>query len=110
MSTKLPQVSAGAVYAAELPGGSIDLDSVAWFRWLEREATRSFSYPLFDARCGYIRSFLTVRKERRKRGGWYWSVYGRAGGRLRKVYLGQSQALTAAYLAEVASKWLRDER
>jgi hypothetical protein len=108
MSTKLPRVSAGAVYAAELPGGSIGLDSVAWFKWLEREATKSFSYPLFDRRCGYITGFLTVRKERRQRGGVYWSVYRRAGGRLRKVYLGQSNAVTAAHLAEVASKWLEE--
>lgn len=108
MSAKLPRVSAGAVYAAELPGGSIDVDSVAWFRWLEREATRSFSYPLFDRRCGYIRGFMTVRKERRERGGQYWSAYRRAGGRLRKVYLGQSNAVTAAHLAEVAGKWLEE--
>ena len=108
MSTKRPRVSAGAVYAADLPGGSIDVDSEAWFSWLESEATRSFSYPLFDVRCGYIRGFLTVRKERRARGGWYWSAYRRAGGRLRKVYLGQSLALTAAHLAEVARRWLEE--
>jgi hypothetical protein len=81
---------------------------VAWFRWLESPLTRSFSYPLFDPRCGYIIGFLTVRKERRQRGGQYWSVYRRARGRLRKEYLGHSDTLTAAYLAEVASRWLEE--
>jgi hypothetical protein len=108
MSTKTPRVSEAAVYAPELPGGRIRLDSVAWFGWLEQETTRSFSYPLFDARCGYIIGFMTVRKEVRRRGGQYWSVYRRQGQRLRKIYLGQSERVTRARLAEVAESLLRE--
>jgi hypothetical protein len=93
MSTKTPRVSEAAVYAPELPDGRIQLDSPAWFNWLEQEATRSFSYPLFDARCGYIIGFMTVRKEARQRGGQYWSVYRRQGQRVCKIYLGQSERL-----------------
>jgi hypothetical protein len=69
MSSKTPRVSEAALYAPSLGATSIRLDSPAWFSWLEQESTRCFSYPLFDARCGYIIGFLTVRKEARQRGG-----------------------------------------
>jgi hypothetical protein len=84
------------------------LDSAAWFSWLEQDATRSFSYPIFDRRCGYIIGFLTVRKEARQRGGRYWSVYRHQGGRVWKRYLGQSGSVTAARLEELAGNWLRE--
>ena len=106
MSTKTPRVSEAAVYAPDLPDGRIRLDSEAWFEWLEQEETRSFSYPLFDARCGYIIGFMTVRKEARRRGGQYWSVYRRQGRGMRKIYLGQSGRVTGARLAEVADSLL----
>jgi hypothetical protein len=102
MSTKTPTVSEAAVYAPDLPDGRIRLDTVAWFTWLERPTTTSFSYPLFDPRCGYIRGYMTVRKEARQRGGSYWSVYRRSGGRLRKIYLGRSASVTGAHLEEIA--------
>ena len=108
MSTKTPRVSEGALYAPGLPGGSIGLDSAAWFNWLEQEATRSFSYPLFDRQCGYIIGFMTVRKEVRQRGGHYWSVYRRQAGGVKKIYLGQSGSLTAARLEQVARSLLRE--
>jgi hypothetical protein len=108
MRTKTPRVSAGAIYAPELPGGSIRLDSAAWFNWLEQDVTRSFSYPLFDRKCGYIIGFMTVRKEARRRGGQYWSVYRRQGRRVQKLYLGQSGNVTAACLEEAAGNLLME--
>jgi hypothetical protein len=102
MSTKTPTVSEAAVYAPDLPDGGIRLDTVAWFAWLESPMTRSFSYPLFDPQCGYIRGYMTVRKETRQRGGSYWSVYRRGGGRLRKIYLGRSANVTGTHLEEIA--------
>ena len=45
------------------------------------------------------------RKERRQRGGVYWSGYRRQGRRLRKHYLGRSAELTQARLAQVAALW-----
>src|SRR6266487_2362503 len=72
MSRNPARVSEGALYAPNLLDGSIELDSAAWFSWLEQAATRSFSYPLFDARCGYIIGCMTVRKEARERGEWCW--------------------------------------
>jgi LuxR family transcriptional regulator, maltose regulon positive regulatory protein len=100
-------VSEAAVYASDLPGRGIRLDSAAWFSGLEHPAPRSFSYPIFDPQCGYIIGFLTVRKEARQRGGRYWVGYRRQGGRMWKRYLGQSDGVTAARLEELAGSWLR---
>ena len=104
MSTKPPRVAGGRLYDPAAPGSSLRLDSPRWFAWLEAETTRRFSYPLFDRSCGYIVGFMTVRKERRQRGGTYWSVFRREGKRVRKLYLGGSQSLTQARLAAVAER------
>lgn len=98
------------VYGAGLPSAGLRLDRAAWFAWLEAPSTTSFSYPLFDRRCGYIIGFMTVRKERRQRGGVYWSVYRRQGRRLRKIYLGASLRLTQARLEAVAMTLLDEGR
>ncbi|MBC8075869.1 MAG: hypothetical protein H7Y32_07330 [Chloroflexales bacterium] len=90
------------------PEQVIRLDSAAWFAWLEAPSTTRFAYPVFDPRCGYIVGTMTVRKERRKRGGWYWSVYRRAGGRLHKQYLGRSATVTQARLAAIAAGLLAE--
>ena len=95
MRTKTPTVSEGAVYAPDLPGGTIRLDTPAWFSWLEAPTTTSFAYPLFDG-------FMTVRKDRRQRGSAYWSVFRRAGGGMRRVYIGRSVAVTGARLQAIA--------
>lgn len=81
-----------------LPGNveaHVPLDTPAWFAWLADEHVRSFRY------CHPL-GILTVRKERRARGAWYWSAYRRVDGRLRKQYLGRSSELTAARLEDAA--------
>jgi hypothetical protein len=110
MSRNTPRVSEAALYAPDLPDGRIRLDSAAWFAWLEQHSSSSFSYPLFDPACGYIIGFMTVRKEGRRRGGRYWTVYRRQGRRLRKIYLGPSAHVTAVRLAEVAERLVREGR
>jgi hypothetical protein len=87
------------VYGAGLPSAGVQLDRPAWFTWLEALTTSSFSYPLFDRRCGYIIGFMTVQKERRQRGC-----------RLRKIYLGVSQRLTQARLDVVAMTLIDEGR
>lgn len=104
-----PAVVAGVwVYGAELPSNGLRLDSPGWKAWLEEATTHSFSYPLFDRRCGYSIGFMTVRKERRQRGGTYWTAYRRQGRRLRKIYLGTSSAITQARLEAVAARLLAE--
>ncbi|NWF79440.1 MAG: hypothetical protein HXY37_05245, partial [Chloroflexi bacterium] len=73
----------------------IPLDTPAWYAWLASEQARSFRY------CHPL-GVLTVRKERRARGAWYWSAYRRVDGHLRKQYLGRSSELTAARLEAAA--------
>ena len=83
---------------------SIPLDSPQWFAWLEAPENDGFSYALHNHAKGYIDGFMTVRKERRQRGGVYWSAYRRQGRRLRKIYLGPSASVTKARLSEVAAR------
>lgn len=82
---------------------TIHLDSPQWFAWLEAPENDAFSYALHNHAKGYIDGFMTVRKERRQRGGAYWSAYRRQGRRLRKLYLGHSASVTALHLAEAAA-------
>ena len=114
MSEKTPRVWEVQGYGAERgrrailsdpsePGPDIVVDSPAWFAWLEAPTTTSFSYPLFDPAAGYILGFMTVRKEQRKRGTSYWSVYRRCQGRVQRVYLGRSVTLTDARLNAIAT-------
>jgi len=83
---------------------SIPLDSPQWFAWLEAPENDGFSYALHNHAKGYIDGFMTVRKERRQRGGVYWSAYRRQGRRLRKIYLGPSASVTKARLREAAAR------
>ena len=85
---------------------AIRLDTPAWLVWLERPTTTSFAYPIYDQRAGYIRGFMTVRKERRRRGSHYWVAYQRVDGRLHKIYLGRSGQITQSQLAGVAGRLL----
>jgi hypothetical protein len=85
---------------------SIVLDTAAWMEWLEQPTTRSFAYPIYDEQAGYIRAFMTVRKERRTRGNEYWVAYRRSGKRLGKIYLGRSAQLSQQALAAVAARFL----
>src|SRR5438270_12762320 len=84
------------------------LDTPAWTAWLDAPATTSFSFPVINAAAGYSEGVLTVRKERRTRGGAYWTAYWRPHRRLRKVYLGPATAVTAARLRSVAATLLAE--
>ena len=84
----------------------IVLDSPDWFAWLEEATTTSFSYAVFDPVCGYIVGWMSVNKEHRQRGGWYWRVARRVGRRVRKVYLGPPTAVTDARLRAIAASFL----
>lgn len=67
----------------------------AWLAWLEAEETAVFRYE------GDEGSF-TARKERRARGGYYWTAYRKYMNRLHKVYMGRSEVLTADVLEATA--------
>src|SRR5450432_576624 len=60
--------------------------SQRWYSWLAEEQNSSFSFR------NALGTF-TVRRER-KRHGWYWYIYRKAGGKLRKAYLGKAEEMT----------------
>jgi LuxR family maltose regulon positive regulatory protein len=105
MAAKTPSVSNDRLYDPAQPGASIRLDTPAWAAWLDAPTTTSFSYPLYNHTRGYIEGVMTVRKERRARGGAYWSAYRRYHGTLRRVYLGRSPCVTHARLQAIAEAW-----
>ena len=106
MSAALPIVADGRLFDPQ-QSTSLRLDSPAWFAWLEAPTTTRFAYPLLDRQVGYSVGRLTVRRERRRRGGHYWIAYQRHQGELCKVYLGTSATVTAARLEDVARAVLR---
>jgi LuxR family maltose regulon positive regulatory protein len=108
MSRKPPQVRDAWLLNPEVDGGDVRLDTPAWFAWLERAKTRSFAYGLVDPAQGCIVGLMTVRKERRQRGGWYWSVYRRQGSQLRRFYLGCSCQVTQTRLHQIAQQLLTE--
>lgn len=108
MGKKPPQVRDHWLVIAASEGGDIRLDSAEWFAWLEAPSTRSFSYGVFDPQCGWIEGFMTVRKEQRERGGWYWSVYRRQGERMRRIYVGKARLLTSERLWCIAEQLRRE--
>jgi len=109
MSARTPYVSAHWLYDVAQPSWSVRLDTPAWVSWLDTDTTTRFAYPLFDARVGYIIGRLSVRKERRQRGTWYWTVYHRSQRHLSKVYVGPSASLTQARLDAIAHSFLPDK-
>jgi hypothetical protein len=104
MAHSLPVVQQGLLFDDHNQGPLIQLDTPAWFAWLEAPSTTRFSYALFNQAQGYIDGFMTVRKERRQRGNVYWVVYRRQGPRLRKIYVGSSARLTHAHLEQIAQR------
>ena len=72
--------------------------SERWYTWLADEQNRSFSFR------NSLGTF-TVRRER-KRHGWYWYVYRKSGGKLRKAYLGKAEEVTLERLSAVAATLL----
>lgn len=104
MTEPIPTVSDGLLFDTDALASIVQLDTPAWFAWLEKPTTDRFSYALHNRVQGYIDGFMTVRKERRQRGTAYWSAYRRQGQRLRKLYIGRSATLTQARLEEIAGR------
>lgn len=73
------------------PVGSVD-----YMTWLKTEENRSFRYE------SALGSFTAIKENRRGRPVWY--AHRRQGGQLSRVYLGRSENLTSAKLAETARK------
>ena len=70
--------------------------SADWAEWLETRWATSFRYQSDQG------SFTAIKEERRGRSVWY--AHRRRAGQLKRLYLGQSENLTAAKLVEAARK------
>ena len=87
----------GLIYqTAEGLSGTMAVGSSEWYGWLADEAHRHFA---FEGRAGRF----TARKERKQRGGWYWTAYRQASGKLHKAYLGKSEELSLERLEAIAA-------
>ena len=99
MSQKpLPVVSDHLLHLPDLETGEqspVNVGSQRWFSWLVEEQNTSFSFR------NALGTF-TVRRER-KRHGWYWYMYRKSGGKLRKAYLGKAEELTLERLDLLAA-------
>ena len=97
MARRIPYVVDGTLHFLEPSAGlKVAVGSPSWIAWLTDPETRSFSFK--GASATY-----TARKERRLRGGEYWTAYRRQGGRLRKAYLGKAEDLTLDRLDNAAA-------
>jgi hypothetical protein len=95
MARTTPHILDGFLLAYEEQGWiSRRVGSASWYAWLAQPDHRLFAY-----------AGLTVRREvpKGKRQS-FWYAYRKSGGRVRKVYLGKSIALTAARLTEAAHR------
>lgn len=78
-----------------LTSTTVDDENTGWEHWLSQVS--SFA---FHGRNG---EHFTARKERRQRGGEYWTAYRKVNGKLRRKYLGTSADLALHLLENVAN-------
>src|SRR5690349_11220916 len=52
MAGRRARISERWLYDPEHPRSEIELDTSAWFEWLEAVTTISFSYAIFEPSCG----------------------------------------------------------
>jgi hypothetical protein len=94
----LPVVSDHLLHVPEMEADEhtpVVVGTERWYSWLAEEQNQSFSFR------NALGTF-TVRRER-KRHGWYWYIYRKSGGKLRKAYLGKAEELTLERLGLVAA-------
>jgi LuxR family maltose regulon positive regulatory protein len=75
---------------------TLDVGSPTWCEWLEQATSFAFRGQL---------GAYTARREQIKPGDWYWYAYQRSQKRVRKQYLGKSEALSLRRLEEVAERF-----
>src|SRR5215469_1656240 len=95
MVRRLPLVADNHLRLLEEPSNPIFVGSEDWYRWLAAEQHQSFAFK------NHLGTF-TVRRER-QRHGWYWYMYCKQEGKLRKAYLGKAEQVTVERLNSVAA-------
>ena len=95
MTRSVPVVDGTTLLEGTSNAVAIPVDTPAWFGWLEQATVFA---------CRRADVSFTARKERKQRGGWYWTAYYRHAGQRFKAYLGKSEELTLARLHEIARR------
>lgn len=99
MTTTTPQVRGSTCTNPDsLIDSSFEVGSDRWFSWLREPSVRSFH---FESAAG---KFTARREERATSTNEYWYAYRKVKGKLRKVYLGTMDELTADRLDFVAAE------
>jgi LuxR family transcriptional regulator, maltose regulon positive regulatory protein len=93
MRSTIPRVTSEHLYRSETERDPILVGTPAWYDWLEQHTAFTF----VDA----VGSF-TVRKSMLRTGGSYWKAYRRRQGKLYRIHLGHSHALTLERLQAAA--------
>ena len=104
MAHATPDVVRKQLYLSHFGEPICDVDSPAWFDWLQTATT--FRYHSQSRRIiihghGPTLDPISVRKERRRRGA-LWYAYRRSFGVLHKRYVGKTEAVTLAQLEKIA--------
>jgi predicted ATPase/DNA-binding CsgD family transcriptional regulator len=92
---RLPFVADHSLHVLEEPSDPILVGSEAWYCWLAAEQHPSFAFR-------HQLGTFTVRRERRRQQ-WYWYLYHKQEGKLRKAYLGKTVEMTLQRLNTVAA-------
>jgi predicted ATPase/DNA-binding CsgD family transcriptional regulator len=95
MVRRLPLVADHSLRLLEEPSDPIVVGSEAWYRWLAAEQHQSFAFR------NQLGTF-TVRRERRRQC-WYWYLYHKREGKLRKAYLGKTEEVTLERLNAITA-------
>ena len=88
-----PMVKDGRLYQSENKSDPIDVGTPAWYDWLEQHTAFTF--------VGHAGTF-TVRKRGLRTSGSSWKAYCRRQGKLYRIHLGHSHALTLERLQAAA--------
>ncbi len=95
MARSTPLVEDGVLrFQLENEADHITVDSLEWWRWLERDSVTTFHFK-------HAEGNFTARREQ-KSGSSYWYAYRKRQGHLAKVYLGKTEELLLAHLEQVA--------
>ena len=93
MRSTIPHVTGERLYQSESESDPIVLGTPEWYDWLEQHTAFTF----VDAAGTF-----TARKSMLRTGGSYWKAYHRRQGKLYRIHLGHSHALTLERLQAAA--------
>jgi ATP/maltotriose-dependent transcriptional regulator MalT len=93
MHQTIPRVEGGRLFQPEKEGDPILIGTPAWYDWLEQQSSFRFVERLIT---------FTAHKSVLRTGGANWKAYRRCQGKLYRIHLGRSQALTQERLQAAA--------